>query len=132
MTTIFKQKLHNNASTWCPLGYIYDVNIIDSKEECAHQSNEYKGKWLHAIFHMVLETFIQAQKSGMLDNITLTLGGIERVVNLCIPVVFIIGNMQGGDKICCSSAGFSNKMNHLCCKCNVHGNQAGNPFVSCK
>ena len=132
MTTIFNQKLHNNTSAWCPLGYIYDVNIIDSKQEWAHQTNEYKGNCLHATFCTMLEMFIEAQKFGQLDNITLTLGGIERVVNLRIPGVFIIGDMQGGDKICCSLMGYSNKMNGLCRKCNVHGNQAGDPFVSCK
>ena len=76
-TTIFKQKLQNNALAWRPLGYIYDVNIVDSKQERAHQSNEYKGNWLHAIFCSVLESFIEAQNLGLLNNITLTLGGIE-------------------------------------------------------
>jgi hypothetical protein len=56
-------------------GYIYDINIIDSKEQRKHQTSEYKGKRLHAIFHTVLETFIDAQNSGMLDNVTITLGG---------------------------------------------------------
>jgi hypothetical protein len=131
-TTIFNQKLRNNASAWRPLCYIYDVNIVDSKQERAHQSNEYKGNWLHAIFCTVLESFIEAQNLGLLDNITLTLGGIEWVVNLRIPVIFIIGDMQGGDKMCCLSAGYSNKMSCLCCKCNICGNQSGEPFVKCQ
>jgi hypothetical protein len=131
-TTIFNQALRNKASAWRPLGYIYDTNIIDSKQERKDQSNEYKGKRLHAIFHTVLETFIEAQNSGMLDNITLTLGGQQRVVNLRIPCIFIIGDMQGGDKICCSSAGYSNKMARLCRKCNVKGAESGDPFIKCK
>ena len=131
-TTIFNQKLRNNASAWRPLGYVYDINIVDSKQERAHQSNEYKGERLQAVFRTLLESFIEAQNSGLLDNVTLTLGGQQRIVNLRIPVVFIIGDMQGGDKICCSSAGYSNKMNRLCRKCNVRGNQSGDPFVECK
>jgi hypothetical protein len=87
---------------------------------------------LHAIFHTVLETFIEAQNSVLLDNITLTLGGQQRVVNLRIPCTFIIGGMQGGDKMCCSSAGYSNKIARLCRKCNVKGAESGDPFVKCK
>jgi hypothetical protein len=131
-TTIFNQDLRNKSTAWRPLGYIYDTNIIDSKKERTHQSNEYKGKRLHTIFHTMLEMFIDAHNSGMLDNITLTLGGQQRVVNLRIPCIFIIGDMQGGDKMCCSSAGYSNKMARLCHKCNVKGSDSGDPFVQCK
>ena len=131
-TTIFNQKLRNKSTAWRPLGYIYDLNIVDSKAERKGQTNEYKGERLHAIFRTVLKLFIDAQNSGLLDNITVTLGGVERVVNLRIPCVFIIGDMQGGDKICCSSAGYSNKMSRLCRKCNVQGDQSGDPFVECK
>jgi hypothetical protein len=100
-TTLFNQKLRNKASAWRPLGYVYDINIVDSKQERAHQSNEYKGERLHAVFRTLLESFIEAQNEGLLDNVTVTLGGQQRTVNLRIPVVFIIGDMQGGDKICC-------------------------------
>jgi hypothetical protein len=84
------------------------ISSIQSKN--VRISSEYKGKRLHAIFHTVLQTFIDAQNLGLLDNITLTLGGQQRVVNLRILCIFIIGDMQGGDKMCCSSAGYSNKM----------------------
>jgi hypothetical protein len=40
--------------------------------------------------------------------------------------------MQGGDKMCCSLAGYSNKMACLCCKCNIKGEESGDPFVQCK
>lgn len=131
-TTIFSQKLRNKSTAWRPLGYIYDLNIVDSKQERKGQTNDYKGERLHAIFRVVLKSFIDAQTSGLLDNVTVTLGGIEQLVNLRIPCVFIIGDMQGGDKICCSSAGYSNKMSRLCRKCNVRGDQSGDPFVACK
>jgi hypothetical protein len=114
-----------------PLGYIYDVNIVDSKQEQAHQSNDYNGKHLHAIFHTVLETFIHVHNLGLLDNITLTLGSQQQVINLSIPSVFIIGDMKGGDKMCRSLAGYSNKMARLCRKCNVKGEESGDPFVQC-
>jgi hypothetical protein len=47
-TTIFNQMLCNKSTAWRPLGYIYNTNIIDSKEQRKHQSSEYKEKCLHA------------------------------------------------------------------------------------
>jgi hypothetical protein len=131
-TTIFNQKLRNLSTAWRPLGYLYDLNILDSKAEKKNQSNEYKGERLQAIFRTLLETLIEAQNSGLLDNIPLTFGNQRKIVNIKIAVIFIIGDMQGGDKICCTAASYSNKMSRLCRKCNVRGNQSGDPFVVCK
>jgi hypothetical protein len=130
-TSIFNQRLRNLSSSWRPLGYLYDLSIIESKAAKSQQSNEYKGERLQAIFRTLLETLIDAQKSGDLDNIWLTLGNQRQLVNIKIAVIFIIGDMQGGDKICCSAAAYSNRMRRLCRKCNVRGDQAGDPFVVC-
>jgi hypothetical protein len=127
--------LTKNFATSSPLSIpwdIYDVNIVDSKQERLHQTNEFNGKCLHAILHTLLESFIHEQNLALLDNTTLTLGSQQYIVNLRIPCVFIIGDMQGGDKMCCSSADYSNKMACLCCKCNVKGEDSGDPFVQCK
>jgi hypothetical protein len=40
--------------------------------------------------------------------------------------------MQGGEKIFCTTASYSNRMSQLCHKCNVRGNQSSDPFVECK
>jgi hypothetical protein len=67
----------------------------------------------------------------MEDAITLTLGGITKVVNIMVPINFIIGDMQGGDKICACSPCYSNKMQHLGHKYNVKGSHADDPYVKC-
>jgi hypothetical protein len=132
-TTIFNQGLLRNlSSAWRPLGYLFDLSIIESKAEKGHQSNEYKGNRLQALFCTLIETLIDAQKEGALDNIWLTLGDQTRLVNLKIAVIFIIGDMQGGDKICCTAAAYSNRMSRLCRKCNVRGDEAGDRFVVCR
>jgi hypothetical protein len=52
------------------------------------------------------------------------------VCNLKVPIAFIIGAMQqGGDKVCACSQCYSNS---LCCKCNIRGCDADDPFVTCK
>jgi hypothetical protein len=96
------------------------LNILDSKAEKGHQMNEYKGERLHAILFKLLETLIEAHKYGLLDNIPLTLENQRKlVVNINIAVIFMIGDMQGGDKMYCTVAGYSNRMNQLCCKCST-------------
>ena len=80
---------------------------------------------------MLLETLLDAQLPNALDGIELTLGSVTKTVNIHVPVNFIIGNMQGGDKICACSPCYSNKMQWLFCKCNVKGLDADNLFVKC-
>ena len=46
-------------------------------------------------------------------------------------MLFIIGDMQGGDKMACSAACYSDKINRLSCKCNVKGEDSGDPYVVC-
>jgi hypothetical protein len=45
--------------------------------------------------------------------------------------VFIIGDLQGGDKICCRSPTYSNSVGRLSRKCNVSGQDSGDPNVEC-
>jgi hypothetical protein len=97
----------------------------------AGQSIHLKYQRLHAIFEAILATLLEAQQPHVLDNIVLTLGGITKCVNLKVPIAFIIGDMQGGDKICACSPCYSNKMQHLCRKCNIRGREADDPFVTC-
>jgi hypothetical protein len=66
--------------------------MVSSKKQ-----NEYKGECLPLIFCTVLETYIHVQNLGLLDNITLTLGGQQCIVNLHIHLAFSFGDMQDGD-----------------------------------
>jgi hypothetical protein len=40
--------------------------------------------------------------------------------------------LQGGDKICCTAYHYSNRLHRLCRKCNVRGDESGDPLVQCK
>jgi hypothetical protein len=131
-TTIFNQKLRNQSIAWRPLGYIYDLSIDETASIHNAQTSHLKYQRLHAIFKVILETLIDAQAPNALNGIELTLGGVTKTVNLSVPVNFIIGDMQGGDKICACSPCYSNKMQRLCRKCNVKGEDADDPFVKCR
>ncbi len=85
-----------------------------------------------AIFKVILSSFLEAQKEGALDHISLTLGNQTKRVNLKPICFFVIGDMQGGDKISCTSASYSNTMKRMCRKCNVRGCDTGDPFIKCQ
>ncbi len=131
-TSILNQKSRNLPIAWRTLGYINDLSLIQSSAEDKNLSKELKAERLHAIFKTLLASIIEAQESGALDNIPITFGGVTKIVNLKVPVIFIIGDMQGGDKICCTTCHYSNKLHCLCRKCNVCGDESGDPLVQCK
>ena len=130
-TSILNQKMRNLPIAWRTLGYINDLSLIQSAAENQRYSKELKAERLHAIFKTVLASLIEAQQAGALDNIPLQFGDVTKNVNLKVPVIFIIGDMQGGDKICCTTCHYSNKLNRLCRKCNVRGDESGDPLVNC-
>ena len=59
-----------------------------------------KTKRLQQLYEAALLDLKQTQSNGSLDNIELQLGGKVKTVNLKIPVMYIIGDNQGGDSIC--------------------------------
>ena len=99
-TTLFNRSIRNKSSSWRVLGYIpitsyYYSNIIAQKKFKGTQKSYRYNQLLDA----VLESFIDAQQPGALDNVPLRLGSYEKVVNLKVPLFFIIGDIQGGDKV---------------------------------
>ena len=80
----------------------------------------------------ILASYVACQNNDSLENVTLTLGTATKEVNLKVPCFFIIGDMQGGDKICCSAPVYMDKINRLCRKCDVKGSDSGDPFVQCQ
>jgi hypothetical protein len=67
--------------------------LLQSAAEDKNLSQEVKAERLHAIFKTILATVIEAQQSGALNNIPLIFGDDTNVVNLKVPVIFIIGDM---------------------------------------
>lgn len=103
LTTItFKQSISNQANAWRPLGYIpIDRNYYSQTQWNAIKS-ELKSLLLLVFFDIVLQSFRVAQKEGTL-KMSLTLRNQTQIVNLKVPLTFIINDIQGGDGICGSS-----------------------------
>jgi hypothetical protein len=124
MVSILNQKMHILPIAWKCLGYMFDLSMIQSQAK----TKDLKAAHLHAIFKVVLATFVYSQKEGALDNICLTFGKVSTSSHFC----FFIGNMQGGDKITCMSASYSNTMKRMCHKCNVGVSDSGDSFLKCQ
>jgi hypothetical protein len=131
-TLILNQKTRNLPIAWPSLGYINHLSLLQSSPEDKNLSKEVKAERQHAIFKTILATAIEAQQSGALDDIPLIFGNDTKLANLKVPVIFIIGDMQGGCKICCTIYPYSKQLHRLCGKCNVRGDESGNPLVQCK
>jgi hypothetical protein len=92
--SILNQKMCNLPIAWKSLGYIFDLSIIQSQADAKGQSQDLKAEHIHAIFKVVLATFIDAHKEGVLENVSLTFGHHTKRVNLKLVCFFVIGDMQ--------------------------------------
>ena len=74
-----------------------------------------------------------AQSPGHLDQIELQLGSTSKIVNLKIPVIFIIGDNQGGDTLCGHHIHYGETLRRISRMCNAGPSQLCNPKIgSCK
>jgi hypothetical protein len=58
-----------------------------------------KSLRLHKILDCILESFKAAQQPGALLNSKIQLGRVSKIVNLYVPLQFIIGDVEGGDQL---------------------------------
>ena len=107
-TTIFGSKLRNQYAAWRSLGYIYDLSIHESKTtdyanrvNRPEESTKRKEERYQHIVAAVLKSMVDAQTNDRLKDVILTLGDkYTKVVDIVIACIFVIGDMQGGDKLC--------------------------------
>lgn len=117
-TSIFKRSIRNQAHAWRPLGYIPIDRNYYSGSQWQAMSSEIKSVRLNMLFDIVLQSFRIAQRPGAL-KVPLTLGDQTKVVNLKVPLAFIIGDIQGGDNICGRSAYYQSDARRICRMCNA-------------
>ena len=74
-----------------------------------------------------------AQSPGHLDGMELKLGSASKIVNLKIPVMFIIGDIQGGNTICGCHVHYGQKARRISRMCDAGPKQLCNPRIgSCQ
>ena len=89
----------NKALAWRPLAYIPDPDLHYSSVQKKKFAASVKQIRLFKLFSVAIQSFIDAQQEGSMDNVYLVLGGKAKYVILKIPLAYIIGDNQGGDTI---------------------------------
>jgi hypothetical protein len=116
---IFNRETRNNPSAWRTIGYITDQAQIP--KTTAHQ----KAKDYHHMMEVLLEEFIQCQADQLPFKLILSIEESYNV-NLKIPVLFIIGDTEGLDKICGRYTS-RNNIQRPCRCCNITFRELDNP-----
>jgi len=121
-----------SSHAWRPLGYIANENIFFSGAERNENSPDIKNERFHVILDSILRSYKYAQGPGVLDGITLKLGKLRKVVNLYVPLQFIIGDVEGGDQLCGRYMYRRKDCNHLCHTCDVSTEDSTHIDIQCK
>lgn len=96
----FLGQARRSADAWRTLGFISNESVFFSNSERNELGANLKNHRFHLILDKILESFKDAQRPGALRNISITLGKVTRVVDLYVPLQFIIGDVEGGDQLC--------------------------------
>jgi hypothetical protein len=116
----FDLETRNKAEAWRPLGYLPIERCYYSKSQWLLFTAGQKHVRFQQMCNVLLKEVIEAQAPGGLDDVLLRLGPYEKVVNLKIPVAFIIGDAQGGDYICSRSLNYNGETGKRSCRtCDV-------------
>ena len=118
---IFNRDTRDKAKSWRTLGYIPNIpkNPNDTTEQ---RLQDY-----HSILSKILESFNNAQNNPIIWKFKLP-DGLEKFYALKIPVLFIIGDTEGHDKLC-GRYSFRKNPKKLCRYCDVPYEDTDNPYV---
>jgi hypothetical protein len=107
---IFNRETRNNPSAWRTMGYISDQAQIE--KTTPHQ----KAIDYHHMIEIIIQEFQQCQQEKLSFN--LNFNNKSYNVNLKIPVLYIIGDTEGLDKICGRYTSRNNIQRPCrCCNC---------------
>jgi hypothetical protein len=89
---IFNRETRNDPSSWRTMGYISDQ--AQMKKTSPHQ----KAIDYHHMMEFIIDEFVQCQQESL--PVKLCFNNLTYDCNLKIPVLYIIGDTEGLDKIC--------------------------------
>lgn len=101
------------------MGYVVNEDVFFSGPERTQHTATGKSLRLHLILDCILESFKAAQQPGALSNTKIRLGRVEKVVNLYVPLQFIIGDVEGGDQLTSRYHYRLKNCNRMCRTCDV-------------
>jgi hypothetical protein len=114
---IYNRATRNKEYAWRTIGYIPKARY---NSKC---TSDQKIKDYHTSIRHLLDEFIQSQLSGGIDWNIKYKGG-QYKVTLQIPVMFIIGDTEGHDKMCARTGSYTLTCQRLCRACNCPPDKA--------
>ena len=125
---LFKSSTRNNPRAWRNLGMIpgklKDL-IPQGKYKQTEKGEIHLNDW-HHVCKVLLSDFKKVQEQ---DGIDFELFGKKCILR--IPIMFIIGDIEGHDKICSRKKGHSKMMTGVTHSCKVKRHECGNPRTEC-
>ena len=132
-TSILNQSERNKGSNWRTLCLMPDLSAFESKAQRMNQTPQTKSRRLHALFRVGMDSYLKCeQDSSVLKDVMLRLAGVTKLRNIKIACGLVLGDIQGGDKICCRSASYLKTINRICRKCTIPGDQCDNLKYECR
>ena len=120
---IFNREARNDPSSWRTIGYISDQ--AQMKKTSPHQ----KAIDYHHMIEFILDEFVQCQQSKL--PVQLNFSNQIYDCNLKIPVLYIIGDTEGLDKLCGRYTS-RNNIQRPCRCCDCPFDETDNPEYKCK
>ena len=111
---IFTEVACRKSNAWRPLGYIANEDYYFSTAERNINDPDIRNLCFHTQLQTILHSFKQAQQPHQLDGINIQLGTFSKLVNLYVPLQFIIGDVEGGDQLSSQFTYCSKSCHRLC------------------
>ena len=127
---IFTEVARRSSRAWRPLGYIANEDYYFSTAERKINSADVKNERFHRQLEAIFASFKKAQAKGALSNTPLQLGTHSKVVNLYIPLQFIIGDVEGGDQLS-GRLSYHGMLPRLCWTCDVSTEDSNRTHIQC-
>ena len=98
-------------------------NFYSTDEYNTKFNKQEKTYRLQQLYTAALSSLKHYQQKDMLNNVKLQLGNKSKIANLTIPVMFIIGDNQGGGGICGQHIHYGKTARQISQTCNAGPNR---------
>ena len=126
---IFKRSCQMQFAFWRTLGFIPEQPPANDKKPAPG----WKARNYHLMLQFLLRGLLAIHESpSILDNFHLRIGNHVKVVNLRVPVAFVISDTQGADKLCGRYLVYKDNVSRLHRSCRCSPTEAANTDHACE
>jgi len=122
-TSLWKREFRNKPQAWRPLGYVPNMEHVAPGHKPQDKLYDY-----HHCLELIMSEMIEYQKLKGIEWHLLGMEGEWISVRLQIPVLFIIGDTEGHDKLAGRKVDRTSGKSRQCRYCDVTFDECDNPF----